>query len=91
MAITAASLDTLKRTLFFRVNKQKVPVELPFDLVTIDSNDQFYEPVPVGRVVFATGLKQRGSASGAVYLDRNEALPIQRGLKQESVWMYGGV
>ena len=91
--VNAMTLDKVKRTHFFRVNQEQVPVQLPFDLVTLDSDLQYYEP-RYGAVVNDKGQRLRGESAGVVYLDRNQALPrpnpqVRGGL--QVVWEYHGV
>lgn len=73
MAITAQTLDNCKRTLHYRLNAQQVPIALPWDLVDIDGA-QYYEPVDLARVT--NGRKQRGAATGVVYLPRVQGVPL---------------
>jgi hypothetical protein len=92
-AITSTTLDRVERTLFFRVNKQQVPLQLPWDLVTIDYDFQAYEPVSTR--VALNGARQRGVIAGAVYLQRAQGVPRPApGTKNPDafpVFFYGGI
>ena len=91
--VNGYTLKRLKRTHFFRVNEKEVPVQLPFDLITIDEDFQGYQPVTYrGRT--EKGDAMDGSADGAVFLNRNMPLPRPpQGQNADKfvVWAYYGV
>lgn len=83
--VNTYTLDHCERTLFFRVNKLNVPVQLPFQLVTVDSDLQYYEPI--SELVTDTGQFLAGAVTGAVYLNSNIPLPTDT----TAVWEYHGI
>lgn len=92
MAVDAYALDHLERTFFFRRNAAGVPIQLPFDLVTIDG-EQYYEPHSMDRVG-ANGQPVRGAVTGCVFVKRNGPLPKPEGtrdLEKFAVFSYYGV
>lgn len=94
MAFNAQTYDRAHRTRFCRVNKAQVPITLPFDMVTVDMNDQYYEPLANVGGLNAKGQRLRGEYDGVVYLNSNMPLPRVAGnLLQEkhAVWSYYGV
>lgn len=74
MAFSAALYDQARRTRYFRLNQRNVPLDLPFDLVTVDFNDQYYEPVSRGRVD-VRGVPQRGVMYDVVYVNGLRGVP----------------
>lgn len=72
--INAGTIDSVRRTLYYRVNRDNVPVQLPYTLCTIDYDFQYWEPAPLVSLS-DKGIRQRGTASGAVFLDRNAPQP----------------
>lgn len=91
--INAGTIDKAARTSFYRTNKSGGLVKLPFELVTIDHDFQYYEPLSSLRVS-PTGETQKGTQAGVVYLDRNMPLPrATRSVDQDkfAVWAYYGV
>lgn len=92
MAVTMYTLDRAERTLFYRKNKEGVPVQLPFDLVKIDGTD-YYEPHALTRLA-ENGKRQAGSVVGAVFLSRNQRLPrpaANQDPDKYGVWLYYGI
>lgn len=83
--MSAYTLDRRERTLFFRLNAQNVPIQLPFDLVTIDKDFQAFEPM--ANRISDKGLFAAGPVTGAVYLRSNLRLPIG----EDPVWSYYGI
>jgi hypothetical protein len=92
-SITAATLDKVQRTTFYRLNAGNVPVQLPFDLLTIDGDFQGYQPITYrGRTEKGDAIK--GTAADAVFLARNLRLPRPaegQNPDRYGVWEYHGV
>jgi len=88
MAVTEQTLRNAKYTLYYRVNKQNVPVQLPFLLMTIDENDQYWVPRSMFTHLSERNQRFQGAADAVVYLDRNQGLPV--GARFAS-WEYHGV
>lgn len=94
--VNARTLDACERTHFYRVNQLNVPVQLPFDLVTVDADLQYYEPRAMD-YMNAKGQTLRGRSTGAVFLPSNQGLPVTppgSGLGTRGkavVWEYYGV
>jgi hypothetical protein len=74
MAINRYTLEHAKFTLFYRVNENGVPVQLPFHLMDVDGQ-QFYEERSYCNVN-DKGERLKGSAFAQVILDRNQGLPM---------------
>lgn len=72
--VTAATLAACKRTLFYRVNAQGVPIRQPFQIVTIDSDLSFYEPSASQRFS-SIGIPADGTVEGVVYLSQGGPVP----------------
>ena len=92
MAVNAYTLDRCKRTHYFRVNENQVPIQLPFDMLEVDGEVLGYQPVTYrGRTEKADAIK--GSSAGAVFLSRNTALPMGEGpnASKMAVFFYAGV
>ena len=65
--ITATTLAACKRTNFYAINRLGVPIRLPYQVVTIDSDFAAYEPIPSNRIS-PTGLRADGEVDGVVYV-----------------------
>jgi hypothetical protein len=92
--VNGRTLDMVSRTHYYRVNEKGVVVQFPFDLITIDADFQAYQPVTYrGRTEKGDAIK--GSSDGAVFLDRNMALPRPNDGRTNpdkvAVWLYHGV
>lgn len=90
----AKNFDQAELTLFFRTNRRGVPVPLPFQIITVDHDDSYYQPLSLSAGVSDDGMRQRGIAAGAVYLDKNRALPQvdpSKRAEDHAVWEYHGI
>jgi hypothetical protein len=83
--VNSATILKAERTLFFRINQAGVPVQLPFDIVTIDKDFQAYEPVTCR--YNDKGQTMPGTATGATYTRNNRALPVG----DDPCWSYYGI
>ena len=96
--INMNTIDRAKRQLYYRLNKQQVPVKLPYETCVIDADDSFFEPEPFV-TLGANGTPARGEIAGAVYLQRNAALPLAAQQARQAgdrpgdfaVWSYYGI
>lgn len=94
MAFTAYTYDRASRTRHIRINKAQVPILLPFDIVTVDSNETYYEPLSTCLFLNERGQRMRGQYTGVVTLEDNRPLPRVAGnLPQDKhgVWSYYGI
>ena len=94
MRFTAYTYDRASRTRFIRVNLAQVPILLPFDLVIVDSNLTFYEPLSSCFFLNERGQRLRGQYTGVVTLEDNRPLPRVAGNRQQDtsgVWSYYGI
>ena len=73
--INATTLDACERVQYFVRTSEGGLKQLPFELVTIDQDAQFYQPISLA-FKSDTGLERRGKFVGVVILDRNAALPF---------------
>lgn len=73
--VTAATLAACKRTNFYRLNAQGVPIRQPFQVVTIDSDFSAYEPSSSQRFS-SIGLPADGTVDGVVYLSAGGPVPL---------------
>jgi hypothetical protein len=91
--VNGRTLDNCKRTLFYRQNANGVLVRLPFSIVTIDEDQQFWEPMSyLG--VSPKGERLAGSNHDQVILPRNMALPrppAGQNPDKYAAWLYYGV
>ena len=72
--INAETLDNRERVQFFVKTPQGGLKQLPFELVTIDKDDQFYEPIDL--TYLDENMRQRrGKLVGTVILEGEVELP----------------
>jgi hypothetical protein len=90
MAVNTYTLEHAQYTLFYRINDQNVPVQLPFYIVDIDGTQYYETKSYLERNAKGDSLK--GSAFNVVYLPRNQPLPVVQAGQKESVpvFSYGG-
>jgi hypothetical protein len=95
MAVNAYNLQTAQRVRFVRATPQGGRLPLQFDLLTIDSNDQYYDlSGHFGPVSLTNFKRQDGTVVATQVLDANLALPrAVRGQDQDrtGVFFYGGI
>lgn len=72
--INRDTMDRMARVLFFVKHGANGLEQLPFELVTIDSDAQFYWPLPLTQND-SNGRRRRGVITGSVILEKNGALP----------------
>ena len=92
--VNATTLDRCKRTVFYRQNRARVKVRLPFSIVTIDEDVQFWEPQSCLGLVNEKGQRLSGANSDEVRLPRNMPLPRPGGNENPDrfcVWGYYGI
>lgn len=92
MAISAALLDRAQRRYFYRQNRAGVPVQLPWDQLTIDTDSVYYEPVTGSRLT-DKGVRQRGQVTDVVWLPKPMDLPRPATGRRDAfgVWFHGGI
>lgn len=91
--INMGTLDAQRRTPFYTTGAQGALQVLPFELVSIDYDDQFYELVP-GTLLDANQRPRRGVMTAPVIVSRNGSLPRAKANERQDehgVFEYHGI
>jgi len=90
--INTETMDKMERVQFFVKTPQGGLKQLPFELITIDKDDQFYEPIDL-TYLDDNMRPRRGKLVGVVILDGEEALPKAppNVRDQFATWEYHGI